>query len=73
MELQSEIRASLARIEERLKYFIEKVEDHEEQLDELRDHVGAVRTVVKVGTYCLGALSAIAGLAIAAWQGTLKP
>lgn len=54
----------LVRIEERLKNFIERVETHEEELEDVKTHVQTVRTVSKIFTICMGMLAT----AVSIWR-----
>lgn len=50
----------LARIEERLKNFVERVDIHEAEIEDMKLHVQAVRTVSKIVACGLAALTTMA-------------
>lgn len=61
----------LIRIEERLKNFIERVQEHELELEDVKKHVVMVRTVARAIFYAAGAFGAVAGIIVGIWQAVL--
>lgn len=64
-EYLSDMRSSLVRIEERLSNFINKVEEHEEEIEDVKKHVHTVRVISRVFSFVMAGLVALAAI----WQG----
>lgn len=59
----NETNSCLARIEERLKNFIDRVEEHDNDLEDVKRHVQTVRTVSRVASIGITVIGVLAGIA----------